>query len=139
MSAKLDSKWIAGILAAMTLTFLAVMQLIGWAMDRVTIAIPASLIMGVAVWTIGNVVAIRKDRESGFPAEDERSIRIDGKAAKLTVIAGSYFTLLLLWYQFAASNWFNAPVPDPEVYLILVALVQSVGYIAAKAYYSRSP
>lgn len=64
-----------------------------WSILLVAIGVTIALL---AAWRIR--VSIRERRE-GFPTKDERTMRIQGRAASYAIMVGSYFMILLLFYN----------------------------------------
>jgi cytochrome b561 len=88
---------------------------------------------------IGVLLAWRivKDRRSGFPAKDERTQRITGKAATYSLYLGLYFMIALsfafiIGRELAGYYLFNAGDA-----LVASVLVQSVSWLVLRWYFER--
>ena len=100
-------------------------------------------VVSVVIMAIGVLVGIlviwRKleDRKSGFPAQDERTKKITGKAATYSFLIGLYFMMAL-----AAANLFNiefvgSPLLDAGYALVISTLVQSLTFLGLRLYFNR--
>lgn len=64
-----------------------------WPILLVAIGVTIALLAAWRIW-----VTVRERRE-GIPAKDERTMRIQGRAASYAIMVGSYFMILLLFYN----------------------------------------
>ena len=92
-----------------------------------TIPIWPVVSVGIAVLIVlvGILVALKKyqDTKSGFPAEDERTQKIHGKAATYALYIGSYFILAFLGIQLIGTEFFGLADNDAGYPLIAALLV----------------
>ena len=88
---------------------------------------------------IGILVIWRKleDRKSGFPAQDERTKKITGKAATYTVYIGLYFMLALAVTNLINLEFVGSPLLDAGYALIISVLVQSLTFLGLRLYFNR--
>jgi uncharacterized membrane protein len=99
-----------------------------------TIPIIAVLIVAIGAYAVWRNV---KERRSGFPLQDERTIRIQGKAANVAFFLGTWYLILLNFYNMyriefqGLEELGSMPVIDSAVILM------GVGYIALYAYFNR--
>jgi uncharacterized membrane protein len=100
-----------------------VMADITWPITSVGIAVVIVLIGILVVWRI------RKDRKSGFPPADERTQKINGKAAAYTLFISSYFTLALLFLLIFGRELYNLQNVDAGYLLIATLLVSNVSFM----------
>jgi putative transcriptional regulator len=81
-----------------------------------------------------------KDRRAGFPAVDERTQRIDGRAATMALNAGWYFIIAILIGTIIAREFLGVPSFSEDFYsysLIAVLLIQSVSFGVLRSYFGR--
>jgi uncharacterized membrane protein len=81
-----------------------------------------------------------KERRSGFPAADERTQRIAGRAARIALNAGWYFILAILFGTIIAREFLGISGFSEDFYsysLIAVLLIQSVSFGLLCSYFGR--
>jgi hypothetical protein len=81
-----------------------------------------------------------KDRKAGFPAADERTRMITGRAAKMALNAGWYFIIAILIGTIIAREFLGVPAFGEDFYsysLIAVLLIQSVSFGLLSSYFGR--
>jgi len=66
-----------------------------------------------------------EDRKSGFPARDERTLRVTGKAATYTFYIGSYFMLALMLANILNREFLGVYLLDAGYALVFSVLVES--------------
>lgn len=95
--------------------------------------------IAVIVVLVGIVVVwkIVKDRRSGFPVADERTLKVNGKAAYYALLIGVYFMLALLWIHFLGKNFLGLPGLEAGYALIASSLVFSLGFLGLRWYFNR--
>jgi hypothetical protein len=72
-----------------------------------------------------------KDRRAGFPAGDERTRMIMGRAAMMVLYAGWYFIIAILLGTLIAREFLGVPGFSEDFYswsLIAVLLIQSLSF-----------
>jgi Na+/H+ antiporter NhaD/arsenite permease-like protein len=79
----------------------------------------------------------RKEKKSGFPATDERTQKLNGKAAYYAMFIGQYFTLALLWIIFVGKEFFDMPEIEAGYPLIAALLVSALSFIVLRSYFGR--
>lgn len=105
-----------------------------WTASSGLIAAAIVLIAILLVWRT------LKDRKAGFPAADERTRMITGRAAKMALNAGSYFIIAILIGTIIARDFLGVPGFSEDFYsysLIAVLLVQSLSFGALSWYLGR--
>ena len=105
-----------------------------WTASSGLIAAAIALIAILLVWRKIN------ERRSGFPAGDERTQRIAGRAATISLNAGWYFILAILLGTIIAREFLGVPGFSEDFYsysLIAVLLIQSVSFGLLRAYFVR--
>ncbi len=80
---------------------------------------------------------IRKEKKSGFPMQDERTLRIFGKAAIYSLYIGSYFIIALLFAFIIGKEFYDLPDVDAGYSLIVALLVYNVSFLVLRWYLGR--
>jgi hypothetical protein len=94
------------------------------------------LAMGVLI----GIVAIRRkleDRKSGFPAQDERTKKITGRASTYAFYIGVYFMIALMAVDLINQELTGAPLLDAGYALVTASLVQSLTFLGLRLYLGR--
>ena len=78
-----------------------------------------------------------EDRKSGFPAQDERTKKITGKAATYAFYIGSYFMIVLMIANLLNLEFAGAPLLDAGYALVISVLVQSLTFLGLRLYFNR--
>lgn len=101
--------------------------------------ITAIALIGVIVVLIGIIAMwiIVKDRRSGFPSKDERTQRINGKAAIYSLYIGIYFMLALSWVYIVGGALLGYFLFDAGHALISSILVQSISMLVLRWHFGR--
>ena len=100
-------------------------------------------VMSVVILAIGVLVGIlviwRKleDRKSGFPAQDERTKKITGKAATYSFLIGVYFMMALAAANLINLEFVGSPLLDAGYALVISTLVQSLTFLGLRLYFNR--
>ena len=96
------------------------------------------LIMATGV-LLGILMIWRKmeDRKSGFPAQDERTKKVTGKAATYAFFIGSYFIIALMIANLVNLELTGLPILDVGYALVIPLLVQSLTFGALRWYFNR--
>lgn len=102
-----------------------------WSVVSVGILAIIVLIGILVVWRIV------KDKKSGFPAADERTQRISGKAATYSLFIGIYFMMGLLWVLLIGEMLLDYVVLEAMPALIMSELVLSLSFIVLRWYLGR--
>jgi len=102
-----------------------------WPIASVSIALTV-LVLGVLfVWMLS------RERKSGYPRQDERTSRINGKAALGTYYIGIFFMVAeLLWLIFA-REFLGQPEPEAGYMLVATMLVLGGSFGGLRWYYGR--
>ena len=99
----------------------------------VTIGIMAiGILVGVFV-----VWRMLEDRKSGFPAKDERTRRVTGKAAYYAFYIGSYFMVALMVVNLVGQEFLGLPSLDGWYALAASIFVQGLTFIGLRWYFDR--
>ena len=86
------------------------------------------------------VLRLVRERRSGFPAGDERTQKITGKAATIALYIGMYFTLALLLINLIGNELYGTHGSfflEAGYALIASLLVYSISFIAFRWYFGR--
>ena len=102
-----------------------------WPITSAGIATIIALIAILVFWKM------RKERKSGFPAQDERTSKILGKAATYSLYIGSYFILALLFTFIIGKEFYDLPDVDAGYPLIASLLVYTVSFLILRWYLGR--
>ena len=103
----------------------------------------SSGLIAVAIVVIGILFVWRtlKDKKAGFPATDERTQRITGRAARMALNLGWYFILAILFGAIVTREFLSMPSFGEDFYssaaywLIAVLLVQSISFGILRWYF----
>jgi uncharacterized membrane protein YjgN (DUF898 family) len=102
-----------------------------WPIVSIGIIVTIVLIGIIVIWIMV------KERKSGFPNKDERTQRINGRAATYSLFIGIYF-MLALSFIYIASHAFLGYYPfDAGDALIASVLVQSILMLVLRWYFGR--
>ena len=93
----------------------------------------------VVIVLIGVLVLWRivKDRRSGFPAGDERTQRVNGKAATYALFIGMYSTIALLFVNLINEVFYDLPAFEVGYALIASLLIYSLSFLGLRLYFDR--
>jgi cytochrome b561 len=100
-------------------------------------------VVSVVIVAIGVLVGIfvvwRKleDRKSGFPAQDERTKKVTGKAATYAFFIGSYFMVALMIANLINLELTGLPLLEVGYALVIPLLVQSLAFLGLRLYFDR--
>jgi uncharacterized Tic20 family protein len=104
---------------------------IAWPIVSVGIATIIVLIGILVVWKV------LKDRKSGYPFADERTQKINGKAAYYALLIGEYFIIALLLMLILGREFFAMPELEAGYPLIAASLVFSLTFLALRWYFDK--
>jgi uncharacterized membrane protein len=98
-----------------------------------------SIVILATIVLVGILVIWRKleDRKSGFPAQDERTKKITGKAATYAFFIGSYFMIALMAANMINLEVTGSPLLDAGYALVISTLVQSLTFLGLRLYFNR--
>jgi len=97
------------------------------------IVIPAIMILvGILI-----VLKIFKDRKSGFPVADERTRKINGKAASYALIIGSYFMIAFISVLIIGQEFLDLPAIEAGYALIASVLALDLSFLGLRWYFGR--
>ena len=78
-----------------------------------------------------------KEKKSGFPIADERTQRINGKAAYFALFMGQYFIIAILMVMLVGREFLGMPEIEAGYPLIASVLVSSLSYLALRWHFGR--
>jgi len=102
-----------------------------WPIIMVLIASLAIVIGVIAFWRA------RREWKSGFPRSDERTSRINGKAAFYSLYVGLYFMIAVLLTLIVGKEFFGFPDLDAYPALNASILVFSLSFLVLRLYFNR--
>ncbi len=78
-----------------------------------------------------------KEKKSGFPIADERTQKINGKAAYYALYMGQYFIIAILVAMLVGREFLGMPEIEAGYPLIASLLVSSLSYLVLRWYLGR--
>jgi hypothetical protein len=78
-----------------------------------------------------------KEKKSGFPMADERTQKINGKAAYYAMFMGQYFIIAILIVMLVGREFLGMPEIEAGYPLIASLLVSSLSYLALRWHFGR--
>jgi len=93
-----------------------------------------AIIVLIGIFVVWRIV---KDKKSGFPAADERTQRITGKAASYALFIGLYSTIALLFVNLMYEIFYDSPAFEVGYALIASLLVYSLSFLGLRLYFDR--
>jgi hypothetical protein len=101
---------------------------------------PIVSIGNIALIIIIGALVLRKmlkEKKSGFPLADERTQKLNGKAAYYAMFICQYFILAYLWVIFIGKEFFGMPEIEAGYPLIAALLVSALSFIVLRSYFGR--
>jgi hypothetical protein len=77
------------------------------------------------------------DKKSGFPLADERTRRLNWKAAYYAMFMGQYFIVAYLLVNIVGREFFGVPEIEAGYPMIAALLVSSVSFLVLRGYFGR--
>src|SRR5512147_1593664 len=78
-----------------------------------------------------------KDKKSGFPLADERTQRLNWKAAYYAMFMGQYFIIAYLLINIVGRELFGMPEIEAGYPMIAALLVMSVSFLVLRGLFGR--
>ena len=100
----------------------------------VILIVNAVLVLLVGVFVLWK---LHKDRKSGYPLKDERTMKINGKAAIGTYYINLAFMISLGLFIIFGKEFLDLPELDAGWAIIAIMLVSGISYGLLSLYYSR--
>ena len=99
-----------------------------------TIPIIALTIVALAVYSVWK---INKEKKSGFPLEDERTAKIQGKAYKIGWFIGAFYLLALNFYNIISIEFLGREPLESMPVINSAVIIMGVSVIILITYYQR--
>jgi Na+/H+ antiporter NhaD/arsenite permease-like protein len=93
-----------------------------------------ALIILIAVLVVWKM---RKEKKSGFPLKDERTQKLNGKAAYYAMFICQYFILAYVLVIFIGKEFFGMPEIEAGYPMIATLLVSALSFLVLRAYFGR--
>ena len=107
------------------------MDNLAWSIVSVGIPVLIVLISAYAIWKRV------KDKKSGFPLNDERTQKVDGKAAYYAMFMSQYFIIAYLLLNVAGRELFGMPEVESGYPMVATVLVSSVSFLVLRWHLGR--
>jgi uncharacterized membrane protein len=78
-----------------------------------------------------------KDKKSGFPLADERTRKLNWKAAYYAMFMGQYFIIAYLLVNIVGTEFFGMPEIEAGYPMIAALLVSSVSFLVLRWHFGR--
>lgn len=102
-----------------------------WLIASVLIALTA-IVIGILY-----VLMISRERKAGYPLQDERTSRINGKAAIGAYYISVFFMVAEILWIIVGREFLGLPEPDTGYMLLATLLVLSGSFGGLRWYYGR--
>ena len=103
--------------------------------QSVAIPLVALIIVLTAAWRMWRAI---QERRAGFPLKDERTVKIQGRAASYAIQAGSWYMILLLFYNMyiievlSKSELSSLPVLNSTIIIMNMTYLMLIRYFTGK-------
>ena len=95
-------------------------------------------ILGIIILVgVVGVWRLIKDRRSGYPAKDERTQKITGKAATYALFLGMYSTVALLLVNIISREFYGLYAFKEGYALVASLLIYSLSFLGLHFYFDR--
>ncbi len=78
-----------------------------------------------------------KDKKSGFPSSDERTQKLNWRAAYYAMFMGQYFIVAYLLVNIVGREFFNTPEIEAGYPMIAALLASSVSFLVLRWHFGR--
>ena len=95
------------------------------------------LIVLIGVLLLWKTRAMLKEKKSGFPLKDERTQKLNGKAAYFAMFICQYFILGYLWVIFIGREFFGMPEIEAGYPMIATLLVSALSFLVLRWHFGR--
>ncbi len=96
-----------------------------------------ALIILIGILLLWKTRVMIKEKKSGFPLKDERTQKLNGKAAYYGMFVCQYFILAYLWVTFIGEEFFGLPEIEAGYPLIAALLVSALSFLMLRLYFGR--
>jgi hypothetical protein len=93
-----------------------------------------ALIILVGILVLWKVL---RDKKSGFPLGDERTKKLDWKAAYYAMFMCQYFILAYVWVTFVGREFFGMPEIEAGYPMIATLLVSAISFLVLRWLFGR--
>lgn len=97
--------------------------------------------MGILVLMILIGIAVLwktlKEKKSGYPMADERTQKINGKAAYYAMFMGQYFIIAILLVMLVGREFLGMPEIEASYPLIASLLISSLSYLTLRWHFGK--
>ena len=77
------------------------------------------------------------DKASGFPSTDERTQKLNGKAAYYAMFICQYFIIAYLLFSIVGGEFFGIPESEAGYPMIAVVLVSALSFLVLRWHFGR--
>ena len=102
-----------------------------WAITSIGIIALIILIGALVLWKT------LKEKKSGFPLADERTQKLNGKAAYYAMFVCQYFILAYLLVSFVGREFFGMPEIEAGYPMIAALLVSALSFLVLRWHFGR--
>jgi uncharacterized Tic20 family protein len=95
------------------------------------------IILVIVIVGIFVIWKIMKEKQSGFPAKDERTKKVTGMAATYAFYIGSYFMLALMFTRILSQEFLDIPFLEDGYTIIIAIIVQNLTFLGFRFYFNR--
>ncbi len=107
------------------------MATFGW---PIILVLNAGVIILVAIFVIWK---LQKDKKAGYPMKDERTSKIQGKAAIGTYYISLSFMVSLMMWNIFGNEFLNLPELEAGWTVIAIMLVNGISFALLSGYYAK--
>jgi hypothetical protein len=102
-----------------------------WSTTSIGILAMIVLIGALVIWKKLN------DKKSGFPSADERTQKLNGKAAYYAMFICQYFIIVYLLFSIVGGEFFAIPEIEAGYPLIAAVLVSALSFLVLRWHFGR--
>jgi Na+/H+ antiporter NhaD/arsenite permease-like protein len=96
-----------------------------------------ALIILIGVLLLWKTRAMLKEKKSGFPLKDERTQKLNGKAAYYAMFICQYFILAFVWIIFIGKEFFGMPEIEAGYPMIATLLVSALSFLMLRWHFGK--
>jgi len=96
-----------------------------------------TLIILIGALLLNLVWKMLKEKKSGFPLADERTQKLNGKAAYYAMFIYQYFILAFIWVSFLGREFFGMQEIEAGYPMIAALLVSALSFTVLRWYLGR--
>jgi len=134
--------WVAGTAVISLIAFVVLGVILGgpplgWDIHIVLASAVLAVIVATASALLWSGRKKQQETKAGYPAKDERTKLLEGRAGYYTSFVSLYFMLALLWYNFLGVDLFGLPALNASQALIASLLVNALLFAGLRWYFLR--